>query len=420
MEKREFIKRLGQVAIAAPFVSMELNAQESEPIKTYQFENESDFWERIREDYLLKPDYINLENGYYNFIPEPTLNKFLEHVKIVNYEASYYMRTVQWDNKRKVADRLANLLNCNPEELVITRNATESLDLVIGGFPWKEGDEAIFAQQDYGAMQEHFKLMAKKYGIANKIISIPNHPKTDEEIVALYETQITPRTKLIMVCHMVNITGHILPVQKICDMAHKYGVEVLVDGAHCVGHIDVNIKELDCDYYGSSLHKWLSTPLGAGLLFVKKDKISKTWPLLAEHDRETNDISRLNHTGTHPVHTDLAINDALDYLEMIGLERKEKRLRFIQRYWSDQLRYVKNIVINTPIEEHKSCGIANVGLKNMKPETLAKTLMDEFKIFTVAIDYANVQGCRITPNVYTTTEELDHFIVSMKTLAART
>ncbi len=420
MEKREFIKRLGQVAIAAPFVSMDLNAQESEPIKTYQFENESDFWERIREDYLLKPDYINLENGYYNFIPEPTLNKFLEHVKMVNYEASYYMRTVQWDNKRKVADRLANLVNCNPEELVITRNATESLDLVIGGFPWKEGDEAIFAQQDYGAMQEHFKLMAKKYGMVNKVISIPNHPKTDEEIVSLYEAEITPNTKLIMVCHMVNITGHILPIQKICDMAHKHGVEVLVDGAHCVGHIDVNIKELNCDYYGSSLHKWLSTPLGAGLLFVKKDKISKTWPLLAEHDRETDEISRLNHTGTHPVHTDLAINDALDYLEMIGLERKEKRLRFIQRYWSDQLRDVKNIVLNTPIEEHKSCGIANVGLKNMKPGALAKTLMDEFKIFTVAIDYANVQGCRITPNVYTTTEELDYFIGSMKTLAART
>jgi selenocysteine lyase/cysteine desulfurase len=310
-------------------------------------------------------------------------------------------------------------VNCNADEVIITRNTTESLDLIVGGFPWEKGDEAIYAQQDYGAMQEHFKLMAKRYGIINKMVSIPNHPKSDEELVALYERQITAKTKLIMVCHMINITGHILPIRKICDMAHRHGVEVMVDGAHCVGHFDVNIKELDCDYYGSSLHKWLSTPLGAGLLFVKKDKISKIWPLLAEHDRESDDISRLNHTGTHPVHTDLAINDAVDYLEMIGLERKENRMRYIQRYWTDQLRDVKNVVINTPIEAHRSCGIANVGISHMKPNDLAKNLLDEFKIFTVGINRENVLGCRITPNVYTTTDELDQFVSAIKILASR-
>ena len=251
------------------------------------------------------------------------------------------------------------------------------------------------------------------------MVSIPNHPESDAEIVSLYESQITPKTKLIMVCHMVNITGHILPIRKICDMAHSHGVEVMVDGAHCVGHIKVDIKAMDCDYYGSSLHKWLSTPLGAGLLFVKKDKISKIWPLLAEHDREPNDISRLNHTGTHPVHTDLAINDAIDYLEMIGMERKEKRMRYIQRYWSDQLRDVENVVINTPKEEHRSCGIANVGITHMKPNDLAKSLLDEFKIFTVGINRENVLGCRITPNVYTTTEELDTLVNAIKILASR-
>lgn len=405
--------------MVTPFLPITAQAKlKSEP-KSYPIDNEKEFWKRIREDYALKPDYINLENGYYNFAPKPTLEKFLEHVKMVNYEASHYMRTVQWDNKRRIADRLAKLVNCDPEELVITRNTTESLDLISGGFPWKKGDEAIFAEQDYGAMQEHFKLMADRYGIVNKIVSVPNHPKSDEEIVALYESQISPKTKLIMVCHMINITGHILPVRKICDMAHSHGVEVMVDGAHCVGHIKVDIKALDCDYYGSSLHKWLSTPLGAGLLYVRKEKISKIWPLLAEHDREPDDISRLNHTGTHPVYTDLAIDDAIDYLELIGLERKEKRMRFIQRYWSDKLRGVENIVINTPIEGHKSCGIANVGIKNMKPKELAETLLKEFKVFTVAIDVANVHGCRITPNVYTTTEELDTFVSAMKTLAKR-
>ncbi len=329
------------------------------------------------------------------------------------------MRTVQWENKKRIANRLAGLVGCSEEELIITRNTTESLDMVIGGYPWKEGDEAIYAEQDYGAMRVHFDQIARRYGVVNKVISIPNHPKSDEELVALYEEQITPKTKLIMLCHMINITGQILPVRKICDMAHQYGVEVMVDGAHCIGHFQVDIGSLNCDYYGSSLHKWLSTPLGAGLLYVRKSHIPKIWPLLAEHHRDPEDISRLNHTGTHPVHTDLAIDNAIDYLELIGMERKERRLRYLQHYWSDALRAVKNIRINTPVDPERSCGIANVGITHMTPADLAKALLGEFNIFTVAIDYANVQGCRITPNVYTTTDELDRFTEAMKTLASR-
>jgi selenocysteine lyase/cysteine desulfurase len=327
------------------------------------------------------------------------------------------MRTVQWENKKKVAQRLANWLGCGGDELIITRNTTESLDMVISGFPWKSGDEAIYAQQDYGSMIDQFEMIGRRYGVVNKVISIPNHPESDEEIVSLYERQITSRTKLIMVCHMINITGQILPVKKICEMAHQYGVEVMVDGAHCIGHFQVDIGELGCDYYGSSLHKWLSVPLGAGILYVSRNKIGKIWPLLAEHERENDDISRLNHTGTHPVYTDLAIGDAMDYMEMIGMERKEKRMRYLQRYWSEALREVPNIRVNTPKAAERSCGIGNIGVGQFKPAELARKLLEEHKIFTVAIDYANVHGCRITPNVYTTTAELDRFIEVMKSLA---
>ena len=420
MQKRQFLKKLGGATLASTIIPMHLNANTENIAEPYPKSNEEAFWKRIRKDYLLKPDYINLENGYYNLVPTPILNKYMEHIKEVNYEASYYMRTEQWDNKNKVAASLAKLVGCSKEELIITRNTTESLDLVIGGFPWKKGDEAIFALQDYGAMRIHFHQMRDRYGIVCKEVSIPNHPKTDEELVSLYESQITTKTKMIMVCHMVNITGQILPIRKICDMAHKYGVEVLVDGAHCIGHFKVDISELNCDYYGSSLHKWLSVPLGAGMLYVNKKHIPKIWPLLAEHEKDLTKIRRLNHTGTHPVHTDLTINDSIAYLEMIGLERKEKRLRFIQRYWSDKLRDVDNVVVNTPVASHRSCGIANVGLKNIEPKDLAKTLLDEFQIWTVGIDYENVKGCRITPNVYTTIEELDTFVNAIKTLAQRT
>ena len=380
--------------------------------------SEENFWKSIRKDYLLKKDYVNLENGYYCFIPQPTLNKYLEHVKRINFEGSYYMRNQLDLDKRKTAERLSNLVNCDKDELAITRNTTESLDLIISGFPWKKNDEAIFAMQDYGSMQEMFKLTAKRRGIVNKIISVPNQPENDEEIVSLYEQQITKKTKLIMVSHMINITGQILPVKKICEMAHSYNIDVLVDGAHCVGHIDVDIKDLNCDYYGSSLHKWLSAPLGTGLLFVKKEKISKIEPILAGHVHQRDNIMRLNHIGTHPVHSDLAINDAIDYLESIGIERKQNRLRYIQRYWSDKLRFKNNIIINTPTEIQRSCGIANIGVKNKTPDELSKILFNEYSIFTVAIDYANVKGCRITPNIYTNEEELDYFVESIIKIAS--
>ncbi len=420
MKKRDFIKHLGYAAFAAPMMASGMAPRTEGYPEAYPQGRGEAYWARIRKDYTLKPDYINLENGYYNIIPNPTMEAFITHVRAVNYEGSHYMRTVQWENKKRITGRLAEMLNTTDKNLVITRNTTESLDLIIGGYPWKEGDEAVFALQDYGAMREHFKLISKRYGVVCREVSVPNHPESDEELVALYETQINPKTRMLMICHMVNITGQILPVKKICDMAHRYGVEVLVDGAHCIGHIPVDLPALGCDYYGSSLHKWLSTPLGAGLLYVRSEHIDKIWPLLAEHHREPGDIGRLNHTGTHPVHTDLAIADAMDYLEQMGLEEKSQRLRFLQRYWSDRLRGVENVVISTPEAEARSCGIANAGISHMKPAKLAEQLLTEFGIFTVAIDYANVHGCRITPNVYTTTAELDRFVDAMTVLAGRT
>ena len=407
------------MTLSSPFLSYkDYNDFSPTDISARRDLNDDDLWKTIRNDYLLKKEYVNLENGYYCFIPQPTLNKHIDHIKKINLEGSFYMRNHRDKDNRATANRLSKLVNCESDELVITRNTTESLDLIISGFPWKKNDEAVFASQDYGSMQEMFKLTAKRKGIKNKIISIPNHPKNDQEIVSLYEKQITKKTKLIMVSHMINITGQILPVKKICEMAHSYNIDVLVDGAHCVGHIDVNIKDLDCDYYGSSLHKWLSAPLGTGLLFVKKNKISKIEPLFAGHIHERDSVLRLNHIGTNPVHSDLAINDAIDYLESIGSEKKENRLRYIQRYWSDKLRNKKNIIINTPEEISRSCGIANIGVRSLKPSNLSEILFKKYGIFTVPIDYANVVGCRITPNIYTNEEELNYFVDSILKIAS--
>lgn len=399
-------------AVLAKWVKTVQN-QPAEEVARYQ-----DFWEAVRAGYKLKPDYINLENGYYNLQPEELLENFISKVRMVNYEASYYMRTVQFDNKKAVAARLAKLVGCSPEELIITRNTTESLDMIIGGLHWNAGDEAVMAEQDYGSMLEMFKLVAKKHGVVNKIVSVPNHPASDEEIVDLYAKAITPKTRLLMVSHMINITGHILPVRKICDMAHSKGVEVMVDGAHAVAHIKFAISDLNCDYYGASLHKWLSTPLGAGMLYIKKENIAKIWPLLAEGGRSDDDISRLNHIGTHPVHTDIAIDGAIDFYEKIGAERKEARMRFLQQHWTSQARKLPNVIVNTPEDPARACGIANVGIQGMKPGVLAETLLKKYNIYTVAIDGANVHGCRITPNVFTRPEELDVLVKALKELGA--
>lgn len=419
MHKRQFIKNVLLAGIGTP-IGMSSFAQSfanKKNVSANTLASDDAFWNEIRNQYILKPDYINLENGYYNFLPQPLLNKFIEHIKEVNLQGSYYMRTVQFENKKKITSRLAGVAGCSADELIITRNTTESLDMVIGGLDWKAGDEAIMAFQDYGAMLDMFEQVQNRYGVKRIMLSVPNHPKNDEEIVSLYQNAITDKTKLILVSHMINISGQILPIRKICDMAHAKGVQVIVDGAHAFAHFQFKIEDLNCDYYAAALHKWLSTPLGAGMLYVRKDNIKKVWPLLADGEKDLNKINRLNHTGTHPVHTDLTINDSIDYFEMIGAERKEARLRYLQNYWTSKVRSNPKIVVNTPAETSRSCAIANVGIDGIEPADLAKRLLNEHQVFTVAIDYANIRGCRICPNLYTTTAELDHFVNALTILA---
>lgn len=414
MNKRSFLKSLAALGIGSGTIFSSKAEEFSMENLDYSAE---DIWDQIRKGYRIKPDYINLENGYYCFLPEETLEKYITHIREINYQASYYMRGVQFENKAKCAAQLAKFVGASPEEVVLTRNTTESLDLIISGYPWKPGDEAIFSHQDYGSMQTMFELASKRWGIKTVKIDIPMHPQHDEEVVEAYRKAITPNTKLMMVPHIVNITGHILPVRKIADMAHQHGVEIMLDGAHAVGHFAFNMHELDCDYYGSSLHKWLSVPLGAGMLFVKKDKISKIQPLLAPFDMNLKTIGYLNHIGTHPAATDLSVINALEFQDKIGIDRKEHRLRFLQKYWSDQVRNYPGIQVNTPLENHRSCGIGNVWVEKYTPAEMGKTLMEKYKIFTAPIDGAGVRGVRVSPNIYTSTAELDQLVSALKEMA---
>lgn len=430
MNKREFLRTLGLTSLAIPlyptlngFSRSSLTDTSSPADKTDKndltdmLSDDEKFWLEIRQDYELNPAFVQLESGYYNMMPKPVMEYQLQQIRSLNLEASYYMRKSMETERKKIREQLADFLECQTEELIITRNTTESMDTVISGYDWKANDEAIMALQDYGAMLDMFRQTARRYGIKNVLIDLPLHPESDEEIVELYKSAITPKTRLIMISHMINISGQILPVKKICDMAHEKGVKVIVDGAHAIGHLVFRIDDLNCDYYAASLHKWLSTPLGAGILWVKKENIKSIWPLFGESAYPDDHILKLNHTGTRPVHVEMCIPAAIDFLHRIGSERKEGRLNFLKEYWTSKLRGMSNIVINTPAGAGRSCAIANVGISTMKPAELSTVLLEKYKIWTVGIDSAGIKGCRITPNVFTTTAELDLFVNAMLELS---
>lgn len=420
MNKRDFLKSISLSGIAVALRGKGLGAppptqKPAVPVAGIP----PDFWSELRAGYVIDPNRINLENGYYCFMPQATLEASFRHTREMNQLNSFYLRTRLSDDKLAVRKLLAEFAGCAVEELIVTRNTTESLDTVIAGLDWKPGDEAVMAAQDYGSMLDMFRQQARRHGIINRVVSVPNHPTSDDEIVSLYEKAITPKTKLLMVCHLVNITGQILPVRKICDMAHEHGVPVMVDGAHSFAHLNFNIPDLGCDYFGASLHKWLSAPLGSGLLYVRKDQVAGLWPLFGDTNYTDDDIRKLNHTGTNPVHTELTIADALTFHRKIGSARKEARLRFLQEYWTRSVRGLPGITLNTPAEPHRACAIANVGVDKLAPAELAKILLEKFKIWTVAIDapQTTVRGVRITPNVYTTTAELDVLVSALRELA---
>ncbi len=381
---------------------------------------EEAFWAAIRGKYRLKPDYINLESGYYSMQATPVLEAFIARVREVNYHASYYLRTTQGPDKAAARDKLAVMAGCEPAELCITRNTTESIDTVVSGYDWKPGDEAVMAEQDYGHMLAQFRLMARRYGLVNRVVGVPAHPRSDQEIVDQYARAITPRTRLLMVSHMINITGQILPVRKIADMAHARGVDVLVDGAHAFGHIEFTIPDLHCDYYGASLHKWLGCPLGTGILYVRRDRIAGLWPIYGDwRMTDDADIMKLNHTGTHPVHTDLAIEEAIAFHNTIGIRRKEARLRYLQTYWTSRVRGLRNVIMNTPSDPARACAIANVGITGVPPENFARLLLEKYRIWTNAVDNpaAGVHGVRVTPHVFTLPAELDVLVTAIGEIA---
>ena len=377
---------------------------------------DANFWHSVHSAFNLSPRFINFENGYFSPQPRQGVDAVCKNAQMINQLPAYYMRTQLAEDTAAIHQLLARFCGCSSEEVLLTRNTTEALNIVIMGMKLEPGDEALWGTYEYGSMQAAFKQRAAREGIKNKILDLSITTMSDDEIVAAYKKAITPKTKVILVSHIVYLTGQVLPVRRICDMAHERGVEVIIDGAHSFAHLADKITDLHGDYYGASLHKWTLGPLGTGILYIKKEKIEKVWPLFGDANYASDSIRKFAHIGTFPAYVQLALAEAFRFNQSIGLERKEARLRYIKNYWVDRLADVDNIQVFTPREDHRSCGISVVGIKGKDPGEVAAALYKEYQIYTVPPGFPG--AVRICPNIYTRIYELDQFVAAMKALAA--
>jgi selenocysteine lyase/cysteine desulfurase len=375
---------------------------------------DEDFWAEVARAFTVDRSLVNLNNGGVSPSPAWVQESMKRHLDYSNEAPVYTMWRILEPQREGVRQRMAAQWGVDTEEIAFTRNASESLQICQFGFDLKPGDEVLTTTQDYGRMLTTFKQRERREGIVMRQFQIPVPAEDNDEVVSLFEENITPRTRLILMCHMINLTGQILPVREVVRMARKYDVTVIVDGAHALAHFEFKLSDLDCDNYSVSLHKWLFAPHGTGLLYVRRDKIADMWPLMAASETMDDDIRKFEEIGTHPAANYLAIAEALTFHQGIGGERKQARLIYMRDYWAKPLLEYDRVRLHTSLEPGFACGIANVEIDGVDPGELTAWLWQEHKIIVTPIGHEECPGLRVSPSVYTTTQELDRFIDAME------
>jgi selenocysteine lyase/cysteine desulfurase len=367
------------------------------------------FWREIQQSFTVDRSLINLNNGGVSPSPRVVQDAMVRHLQYSNEAPVHTMWRVLEPQVETVRQRLAGNFGCDPEEMAITRNASESLEICIFGLDLKAGDEVLTTNQDYPRMLNAWRQRERREGIKVNTISFPVPPPSMDDLVQRFERAITPRTRVIHFCHITNLTGQIFPVKKICQLGRARGIEVIVDGAHAFAHFPFTHADLDCDYYGTSLHKWLLAPHGTGFLYVRKSKLKKLWPLLAATPQQDDDIRKFEEIGTHPAANHNAIAEALTFHEGIGIERKAARLRYLKERWARRLEANKGVRVLTPYDPQQSCGLALFNVEGMDVGKLGAHLWEKHRIIVTPIVHDEFRGIRVTPNVYTTLAEVDMF-----------
>jgi selenocysteine lyase/cysteine desulfurase len=377
---------------------------------------DEDFWRQIQQAFDIDRGMVNLNNGGVAPSPRVVNAAFQRYLAVSNQAPAITMWSWIEPEIEAVRRRLAASFGCDPDEMAITRNASEALEIVQLGIPLERGDEVITTTQDYPRMITTWKQRERRDGIVLKQITFPVPPPSQDDLARRIEAAITPRTKVIHVCHITNLTGQIFPIKKICQLRRAKGIEVIVDGAHAYAQFPFKRDDLDCDFYGTSLHKWLTAPIGTGFLYVRRTKIGKIWPLMAAPPEMNENIRKFEEIGTHPAANHNAIVEALDFLDGIGSDRKAARLRFLRDRWARRLERLPGVKILTPYDPTQSCGLASFTPGQLDVGKLATFLYDHHRIIVTPIAHAEFNCLRITPNVYTTLAEVDRFCEVMEDL----
>src|SRR5882724_4338052 len=417
-------KGLGLAALSVPTIGalvkeVEAASRSVAHLTPQQAAIDEDYWSVIQNAFTVTRGIINLNNGGVSPSPRIVTEALVRYIWQQEDATAYTMWQILEPQSETIRTGLAEMFGCDREEIAITRNASESLEILLMGMDFKPGDEVLTTTQDYGRMLTTLRQRERREGLKLKLIQIPIPPKNLDEITAAFARGVTGRTRLILMSHQVNITGQITPVKAVCEMARARGIETIIDGAHSFGQFDFQQKDLGCDYFGTSLHKWLYAPKGTGLLYVKRDKIEKLWPLMAAESKQAPDIRKFEEIGTHSAAPRLAIGEALLFHNGIGGKRKEARLRYLSRYWMNRLKDLPKVRFNTSFDPQQSCAIANVDIEGVNPSAIGTYLFDKHRIFTTPIIHEEFQGLRITPNIYTTLGELDRFTDVMESIARK-
>ncbi len=378
-----------------------------------------DFWAVIQRAYSVNPNLINLNNGGVSPSPIVVQQAVERFNELSNEGPSYYMWRILDQGREPLRAKLAELGGCSAEEVAVDRNSTEALNTVIYGLELKAGDEVIGAKQDYPNMIEAWRQRAAREGIVYKQLNFEFPIEDDAQIVRAYEQAITARTKIIHVTHMINWVGQIMPVAAISEMAHSHGIEVICDSAHSFGLMDFKIPDLGCDYMGTSLHKFLSAPIGSGMLWMKREKIEKIWPLTCNAQPRSADIRKFESLGTRSFPIEEGIGEAINFHNGIGARRKEARIRYLKDYWATRVQSIPNVKLHTSLNVKYSCAICGVSIDGMTPSDFENALFNQYKIHTVGIVWENIRCVRVTPHVYTTIADLDTLVGAIGEIAAK-
>jgi len=426
--RRNFVKQIGLMAGAFSANSLFNQAHAAEfehinllkqDISAKDLAMDEDYWSFIQQSYTTSPALINLNNGGVSPSPRIVQEAVERYNKMTNEGPSYYMWRILDQGREPLRYKLAQLAGADAEEIAVNRNATEALNTVIFGLNLKAGDEVIGTKQDYPNMINAWKQRAQRDGIVYNQISFKFPIENDEEIVAGFEKAITPKTKIIHITHIINWIGQILPVKKITDMAKKHGIETIVDGAHSFGLLDYKIPDLGCDYFGTSLHKFLSAPIGSGMLWIKKEKIEKIWPLVCNDKPNGTDIRKFETLGTRSFPIEQGIGEAVNFQNGIGSKRKEERIRYLKNYWASRVQNIPKVKIHTSFKDEYACAICGVSVDGMTPGELDSALFTNYKIHTVGIVWENISCVRITPHVYTRIQDVDKLVMAIETIAKK-